>query len=228
MNKFTPVVLIAAVLFVGACSKDSDSKILAKVNGGKITIADFKKQLDELPPQMRQVVATDAKARKDFLEDLVGIELVLQEARRQGLHKDADFKKRQEQLKKDLQRKLEEDYKNELFNTLLRKQLADKISALAPPTDQAVRDFYSKNKKMMQTANGKTLGLKEVEPQIKSRLMQEKQRELYIDFTKELKAKAKIKMDDKAMDALAATLATPTVPEGMQLDHPALKNMGGK
>ena len=171
MNKFTPVVLIAAVLFVGACSKDSDSKILAKVNGGKITIADFKKQLDELPPQMRQVVATDAKARKDFLEDLVGIELVLQEARRQGLHKDADFKKRQEQLKKDLQRKLEEDYKNELFNTLLRKQLADKISALAPPTDQAVRDFYSKNKKMMQTANGKTLGLKEVEPQIKSRLM---------------------------------------------------------
>jgi peptidyl-prolyl cis-trans isomerase C len=228
MNKFTPVVLIAAVLFVGACSKDSDSKILAKVNGGKITIADFKKQLDELPPQMRQVVATDAKARKDFLEDLVGIELVLQEARRQGLHKDADFKKRQEQLKKDLQRKLEEDYKNELFNTLLRKQLADKISALAPPTDQAVRDFYSKNKKIMQTANGKTLGLKEVEPQIKSRLMQEKQRELYIDFTKELKAKAKIKMDDKAMDALAATLATPTVPEGMQLDHPALKNMGGK
>lgn len=228
MNKFTPVVLAAAVLFAGACSKDSDSKILAKVNGGKITAADFKKQLDELPPQMRQAVATDAKARKDFLEDLVGIELVLQEARRQGLHKDAEFKKRQEQLKKDLEHKIEEDYKNELFNTLLRKQLADKISALTPPTDQEVREFYSKNKKMMQTADGKTLGLRDVEPQIKSRLMQEKQRELYVAFTRELKAKANITVDDKALEALAGTLATPAFPEDLQLDHPALKNMGGK
>lgn len=228
MKTFMPVVLIAAVLFTGACSKDSDSKVLAKVNGGKITVADFKKQLDELPPQMRQAVSSDAKARKDFLDDLVGIELVLQEARRQGLHKDAEFKKRQEQLKKDLERKIEEDYKNELFNSLLRKQLADKISALAPPTDQAVRDFYSKNKKMMQTADGKTLSLKEVEPQIKNRLMQEKQRDLYVAFTKELREKANIKVDEKALEALAGSLAMPTFPEGMQLDHPALQNMGGK
>jgi hypothetical protein len=74
--------LLAFILALTGCSKNTDSAVVAKVNSGKITAADFKKQLDDLQPQMQQAVSTDPKARKEFLEDLIGIELVLQEAHR--------------------------------------------------------------------------------------------------------------------------------------------------
>jgi peptidyl-prolyl cis-trans isomerase C len=185
MFKMMVVVLtfITAASLVG-CSKGPDSAVLAKVNRGTITAADFKKQLEDLSPQMQQAVATDAKARREFLDDLVGIELVLQEAKRQGLDKDAEYVKRQEMMKKELERRLQEDSKNELFNALLKKEIGDKMSKLPEPTTQEVRSYYDKNKDKIRNAAGKPLSLKEVEPQLKARLMQEKKRELYLEYAK--------------------------------------------
>ena len=100
MLKLTLVSTLALAIAASGCSKGSDSAVLARVNRSAITVSDFKKQLEELDPRMQQAVATDPKARKEFLEDLIGIEVVLQEARRQGLDKDADFKKRQEAIRK--------------------------------------------------------------------------------------------------------------------------------
>lgn len=224
---FAAVVFIPVLLFT-ACTKDSDTRVIARVNGSKITVADFKTQLEELPPQMKQAVAMDQKARKDFLNDLIGIELVLQEARRQGLHKDAEFRKRQDMLKKELERRMQEEYKNELFNRLLRKELADKMQTITPPTDKEVSEFYAKNKKMMIGPDGKTLGLKEVAPQIKNRIMQEKQRELYMEFTKALKDKATIKIDDKSLEAISADLTVPSIHEGLQMTQPPAQEKGDK
>jgi hypothetical protein len=53
------------------------------------------------------------------------------------------------------------------------------------------------------------LGLKEVEPQLKTRLMQEKRRELYLEYAKALRAKAKIDVNEKALDEAMAALAQP-------------------
>ena len=89
---------------------------------------------------------SDPKARKEFLEDLIGIELVLQEAKRQGLDKDAEFKKRQDTLKKEMERRIQDDAKNELFNTVLKKELGDKMSKIAAPTDEEVLDYFNKNR----------------------------------------------------------------------------------
>src|SRR5512144_1625873 len=100
MNRLKLAVGISVLaLFLSAtgCNKptstSSDGAVLAKVNRSTITTAEFKKQLEELAPQMQQAVLSDPKARKEFLEDLIGIELVLQEAKRQGLDKDAEYKK---------------------------------------------------------------------------------------------------------------------------------------
>ena len=82
--------LLALVLITTGCTKSSsDGAVLARVNRGAITATDFRKQVEDLAPQMRQAVTTDPKARKEFLDDLIGIELVVQEAKRQGLDKDA-------------------------------------------------------------------------------------------------------------------------------------------
>ena len=210
------VIILAIAVSLTGCNKGSNGPVLAKVNRANITESDFKRQLGELAPQMQQAVVSDPKARKEFLEDLIGIELVIQEAKKQGLDKDPEFKKsmeahkkESEEYKKKIERQLQDAAKNELFNSLLKKELGDRLNKVSAPTDTEVRDYYEKNKAQIRTSTGKQLGLKEVEPQLKQRLMQEKRRELYLEYAKSLKAKAKISVDEKALDAAMAALARP-------------------
>jgi hypothetical protein len=225
MKKMLVAVSLIVVAVASGCGKDGAA--VAKVNGTKITVADFKRQVEELPPQMQQAVMSSVEARKDFLADLVGIEVVIQEARRQGLHKDAEYKKRQETRKKELERAIREEAKNDLFNALLKKELADKMGKLSVPSDQQVRDYYNKHKNAMRTADGKQVGFKEAEPQLRSRMMQEKQRAVYMEYATALKAKAKITVDDKALDALGGQPADAGA-GGLQLQHPPMQNTGNK
>jgi peptidyl-prolyl cis-trans isomerase C len=222
MNMFRSVLcvsLLTLALAVTGCSKGSDGAVLARVNRTKITTADFKRQLEDLQPQMQQAVVSDPKARKEFLEDLIGIEVVLQEARRQGLDKDPEFKKRQDMLKKELEKRIQDDARNELFNGLLKKELADKLTKVTPPTDQEVRDYYNKNIDKMKTPDGAKLSFKDVQPQLKQRMLAEKQRDLYLDYAKGLKAKAKVTIDEKALDEAAGSLSQQP-PSGMELQTP--------
>lgn len=222
MQRSILVATLFSFLLAGTgCSKGPDSSVIAQVNRTKITAADFKRQLEDLQPQMMQAVASDAKARKDFLDDLIGIELVLQEAKRQGMDKDPEFKKRQETLRKELERRIQEDVRNELFNGLLKKELAGKLDKVAPPTDQEVREYYAKNIDKMRTPEGKKLSFKDVEPQLKRRMLSEKQRDIYLEYAQGLKAKAKITVDEKALDAAASSLTRPTaMPGGPEIPAP--------
>ena len=218
------ITLVALALIVSGCSKGSDGAALAKVNRTTITAADFKKQIEDLQPQMRQSVLTDAKARKDFLEDLIGIELVVQEGKRLGLDKDAEYKKSLEthkkeieEYKKRLDQKLQDVARDELFSGVLKKELGDKMGKVAAPSDKDVREYYNKNKAKITAAFGKQVAFKDVEPQIKMTLMREKQREVYIEYAKALKAKASVSVDDKAMDAVLAEYSkTLEMPEGLK------------
>ena len=212
MKKFSSaltLVVLAFAVTMSGCTKGQDGAVLAKVNRGTITASDFKKQIEELAPQMQQAVVTDPKARKEFLDDLIGIELVIQEAKRQSLDKDAEYKKRQEQLKKELERRVQEEARNDLFNSLLKKELGDKMSKVVPTTDEDVRAYYTQNKDKINKAAGKQISLQEIAPQLKMRLTQEKRRDIYLEYAKELKAKAKISVDDKALDAAIADFNKP-------------------
>jgi len=216
LNVALSVSILAVGIVLSGCSKGSDSAVLAKVNSSTITASDFKKQLDDLTPQMQQAVVMDKTARKEFLDDLIGIELVLQEAKRLGLDKDAEYKKKQETLKKELERRVQDELKNDLFNNVLKKELGDKLNQVAAPTDQEVRDYYNKNKDKIRNATGKQISFKDIEPQLKMRLLQEKRRALYLEYAKGLKAKASISVDDKAMDTMIAALSRPVeIPEGL-------------
>ncbi len=223
MNKMTAVAVAVIALALTGCTKGADSAVIAKVNHTKITSADFKKQLEELQPQMLQAVATDPKARKEFLEDLIGIELVLQEAKRQGLDKDAEFKKKQETLKKEMEQRIQDAAKNELFNALLKKELMDKIKQ---PTDEEVKAYYDSHRaEIKKAAGGKDLSFKQAEAQgLKRYMFQMKQREAYLEFSKGLKAKAKVSVDDKALEALANDLSRPLPTGSHQLTIPEAKD----
>jgi hypothetical protein len=218
LNVAISVSILAFAIVLSGCSKGSDSVVLAKVNRSAITTADFKKQLDDLNPQMQQAVVMDKTARKEFLDDLIGIELVIQEAKRLGLDKDAEYKKKQETLKKELERRVQDELKNELFNNVLKKELGDKLNQVSAPTDKEVRDYYNKNQDKIRNAVGKQISFKDIEPQLKMRLLQEKRRGLYLEYAKGLKAKASISTDDKAMDTMIADLSRPVeIPENLKV-----------
>jgi predicted nucleic acid-binding protein len=218
LNAAISLSILGVAIVLSGCSKGSDGSVLAKVNSSTITTADFKKQLEDLNPRMQQAVVTDKTARKEFLNDLIGIELVLQEAKRLGLDKDADFKKKQEALKKEAEREIQEKLKNELFNNVLKKELGDKLNQVVAPTDKDVRDYYNKNQDKIRMALGKKVSFKDIEPQLKMNLMQEKRRALYLEYANALKAKASISVDDKAMDAMIADLSRPVdIPEGLKV-----------
>jgi len=224
MKQAVAAAALIVLVGTGGCSKGDDRAVVARVNQTKITVGDYKRQLEGLENlQMEQAVATDPQARKEFLEDLIGIELVLQEAKKQGLDKESDYKKTLESLKKEyeeskarLEKRYREASKNELFKALLRKELAEKAAALEPPTDKEIRDFYQQNRDKMMMADGRRLALRDVTPQIKNRLMQEKQRNLYLDFIKSLREKSTVTVDEKVLEAMASSLsvtATLQVPE---------------
>jgi hypothetical protein len=212
--------LLAIIVALTGCTKNSDTAVVAKVNSTKITAADFKKQLSDLQPQMQQAVSADPKARKEFLEDLIGIELVLQEARRQKLDKDPAFVKRQEELEKEMRQRLQEAAKNELFNALLKKELMDKIKQ---PTDEEVKAYFTAHKEeIRKAAGGKELSFKQAEAQgLKRYVFQVNQREAYLEYSKALKAKAKISVDDKALDAAISSLSQQPATGTLQLTPPA-------
>jgi len=68
MKKFgTTLTLFALALAItlSGCNKGQDGAVLAKVNRTNITALDFKKQIEELQPQMQQAVVADPKAARN-------------------------------------------------------------------------------------------------------------------------------------------------------------------
>lgn len=227
MKKINLVLSVLILMFgviVSGCSKGADSAVLAKVNSTNITAADFKKQLEELNPQLQHAVATDPAARNEFLENQILTDLLVQEAKRLGLDKDAEYKKNMDMHKKEaednkkkIDQRLQDIARYELLNSVLKKEVGDKISQMPAPTDKELRDYYNKNKDRIRAALGKPVSFKEIEPRLKMIIMQEKQSRLSLDYAKGLKAKATISVDDKALAAVMADLpTTPEMPDGLK------------
>jgi hypothetical protein len=209
----TATTVFALALGLAGCNKGTDSAVLAKVNRTTITVADFKKQVQDLDPQVQPIVSTDDKARKEYLDQLVGYEVALQEAKRLGLDKDADYKKRVAAFREDMERKVQEAMKFELLSNLVKKELATKITA---PTDQEVKEYYLKNIMRMRTPDGKKVSLEQAAPVIKDRMANERQRDAFVNYVNGLKAKAKISIDEKVLASLGAEAAVPAAHEGLK------------
>ncbi|OGW38768.1 MAG: hypothetical protein A2X58_00915 [Nitrospirae bacterium GWC2_56_14] len=206
----TATTVLALALGLAGCNKGTDSAVLAKVNRTTITVSDFKKQVQDLDPQVQPIVSTDAKARKEYLDQIVGYEVALQEAKRLGLDKDAEYKKRMATYREEMERKVQEAMKFELLANLVKKELASKITA---PTDQEVKEYYTKNITRMRTADGKKVSLEQAAPLIKDRMANERQRDAFIEYVNSLKAKATISIDEKVLASLGTDTPAPAKEE---------------
>ncbi len=94
--------LLWALLIIGACAPAShDTQVLAIVNGRPITLSEFDFRWSELPATTRERYESEG-GKQRFLEELIARELLMQEARRLGLHRSPTIQVRSQRYKEKL------------------------------------------------------------------------------------------------------------------------------
>jgi peptidyl-prolyl cis-trans isomerase C len=118
-----------------AGKKEHTGQVLAEVNGAVITTDDFKKELEILPPYLKQMAGTP-DGRKEMLDSMVVRELVLQDAQKQGIDKSKEVADRLEDMKKRV-----------IVEAYLKKKVESEIKL----SDADLQKFYDQNKDKFKT-----------------------------------------------------------------------------
>jgi len=121
-------------LALGVVSVEAEnSEVLAEVNGTPITQKDMDERLNTLPPQLKARYQTN---KKQFLQELINQQLLVDEAKDQQIEKDEKLLSVLEKLKTEL-----------MVQRLVEREVLEKINI----TDEEVRSFYDSNKENFQS-----------------------------------------------------------------------------
>lgn len=120
---------------VGGKSAKPAGLTLVDVNGIVITTADFKKELENLPPYLKPM-AESAEGKKQLIDTMVVRELVLKEAQKEGIDKSQAVADKLDDLKKQL---------------ILQAYVKKKVEEQANITDADLQKFYDQNKDKFKT-----------------------------------------------------------------------------
>jgi thioredoxin 1 len=149
---------------------------LAVVNDRLITVAQFGREIAKVPPIYQEVFKEEPK---EFLEQLVLKEVMLQEARRMGLKGEGQG----------------EDLEVSMIQNLLKKEVIDKVQV----SPEEVEGVYKQHKDQL----GKK-PLSEVAPLIENALKEAKGKEKLEEYIASVRKKSKIEINEKRLAAIAA------------------------
>ncbi|MDD2336064.1 MAG: peptidylprolyl isomerase [Geobacteraceae bacterium] len=113
----------------------AEGTILAEVNGIAITTQDFKNEVDRLPAYLKPMVQSP-EGKKELLDSMVVREIILEQAKKDGVDKSKDVADRLEDLRKRL-----------IVETYLKK----KVEQEAQISDADLKKFYDENKDKFKT-----------------------------------------------------------------------------
>lgn len=172
-SKSATVLLLALCVAVTGCKQQAGTEakkegagkgvVLAEVNGAKITDGDFYKEQEALPPYLKPMTETP-EGKKEMLDTMVVRELIMQQAKKDGIDKSPEVAAKLEDLKKRV-----------IVEAFLKK----KVEESANISDAEMQDFYNKNKDKFQTG-----------PQIRASHILVKSEAEAQDIQKQLKAGA--------------------------------------
>jgi peptidyl-prolyl cis-trans isomerase C len=126
-------------------SRPAFSEELANVNGTSITTEDYKRNMAQVPPQMKGQFSSFEEKEK-FLNIIVDREVLTQEAKKAGMDKDPAFIDELEQAKKEI-----------LVNLMAQKLNKEKVN------DEALRAYFNKNIKDFQLVHASHILVKSEE-----------------------------------------------------------------
>lgn len=150
---------------------------LAVINDRKITVAQFERELAKVPPPFQDVLREEPK---QFLDQLVLKEVMMEEARRQGIKPDPAAKGEEADMS--------------MIQNLLKKEVLDKI-AVDP---KEVQELYEQHKEQMDKKP-----LSEVAPVIEAAVREVKGKEKTEEYVVSLKNKAKIEINEARLKGIS-------------------------
>lgn len=123
------------ILCLGVFTESAYSaKVLATVNGKKITDSDVKKALSGFNEGQKSKIFRDMNSRRQVVSNLVDQEILLQEAQKLQLENSKEFRAAYDAFRKQY-----------LANLLVSKKLGSKLN------EKAAKDYYKKNKHIFTT-----------------------------------------------------------------------------
>jgi len=173
------VIIVGVVFFyLKFFAWNPERQKLAVINDRKITVAQFERDLEKVPPPFQDVLREEPK---QFLEQMILKEVLLEEAQRQGVKADPTAKG--------------EDADMSVIQNLLKKEVLDKVEV----NPQEVQEVYQQHRDQM----GKK-PLSEVGPVIEAAIREVKGKEKAEEYVASLKNKAKIEIDESLLKGISA------------------------
>jgi thioredoxin 1 len=164
---FVLMVVMSLALGIGACGR-SQKTVVAEVNGQRITVKDFQEELARTPEDMRVVYEQDPE---EVLDHLIGVTLLLQEAKRRGLVDSSDLR----------------DLDKPSIKEGMRRLMEQSIKGVDQVTDKEVQAFYRQYREEM---GGKPLS--EVRELLRMMILEQKRQVRINVLVEKLRATAAI------------------------------------
>lgn len=124
---FLPAVLLVSFATTGCAPASQDNPVLAIVNGKAITLSEFDFRWSELPESARARYQSEG-GKRQFLEELISRELLMQEARKRGLHRSPSVRYRTQRFEETL-----------LLDQVMREAVKEKVEV----SQEELEEYYA-------------------------------------------------------------------------------------
>lgn len=124
------LILFLCATLAFSCGKKEDSRVLAEIDGEKITLSEFTRELDRIPLELKMFVLSQV-GKKNYLERMITKKLLLREAKKEGIEKEKEFQERLSELREQL-----------LIEMLLKKKITTDFRI----DDAELKKYYEAHK----------------------------------------------------------------------------------
>lgn len=177
-------------MMVGCSKFKQHSPVLAKVNGEVITVEDFNQQIQGLPPYYR-VKFNDLENKKKLLEAMIKNRLLIQEAKKQGLHRSKELYQKLQIIKEQM---------------LIQEVIKANLQAKAQVSDEEVERYYQLHRDSLDKLF-KGRSFNEVKNDIRQIVLEEKGNQLFELWVERLKKEAKITQNIGALKSAQVNIS---------------------
>lgn len=177
---------------------------IAVINQRSITVAQFNRELEKIPAPYQEVLREDPK---QFLEQIIIKEVLIQEAERQGIKSDPAAKGEEAEMS--------------MIQSLLRKEVMDKVKI----SQEEVEELYRQHRDQL----GKK-PLNEVAPLIENAVREAKGKAQVEEYVVSLRTQAKVEINEKHIQTITApspqTDTAEELKKALQSGKPVLVDFG--
>lgn len=182
MRLFLLITLFSLIVGCSSGNNNAENRIVAQINKYKMTMDDLRYEFKNAPYDQAALLKTET-GRKQYVENLIEKEILLQEAQRQGIDREKDFMK-----------SIENYWEQALLKMLLERKSRE-ISGLVHVYDNEVENYYKDS--------GEGMPFLKVKSEIKDIIRQKKEADAMNAWINDLKNKSYIKVDEEVLRSIA-------------------------